>query len=168
MKEIVFVIFTIITLAGCTNHPNTPSTKASEKIQVDTTVVTGHEANFKNDSFFYDEGRSSFEILAGNSDSGYDYQTVETNYQIGFLTIDGNFSNLKHSLIKKTTNTKTCTGCEGRERSILVQISSLDTPKKPTVKIEKDCDDIFFDSHTFKTITYGCCGAEDELEILDY
>lgn len=134
-------------------------------------AVISASSDSKNDTsniLYGDSGQSKFIITAGDANSGYDFQTVETNYKLSFIALSGGYSDLKHYFAKYTTISKTCTGCEGQERKIKVELHPFDNPKQTDLIIEKDCDDLTLDVHTYKTVKYGCCGAENELAIYDY
>jgi hypothetical protein len=134
---------------------------------VDISVSSDNKKDTSN--FLYsDSGQSTFIITAGDANSSYDFQTVETNYKLNFIALSGGYSDLKHYFAKYTTISKTCTGCEGQERKIKVELHPFDNPQHIDLTIEKDCDDLTLDVHTYKTTKYGCCGAENELAIYDY
>ena len=128
----------------------------SRLIKSDTSRVT-----------FTDSSKTSMEIRAGATDSGYVYRTIETTYRSAYIAPRGK-ENIKHYFAKYITTTKTCTGCEGRKRNIKIELRAFEEPSKPVISINRDCDDIILDVNYYKTITHGCCGAEDQHEIYDY
>ncbi len=168
MKRFLIITLLIMQLIGCTNSSSSESNKSTFDVKMELDTLKEDDVKINNTAIFQDQGLSTFEILSGDANSGYDYQVVETNYSIKFLTLNGDYSDLKNYLLKQTSTTRTCTGCESQEKNIKIELSSLDSPGKTLLEIEKECDIIFFDAHTFKTINYGCCGSEDEIEIFDY
>lgn len=116
---------------------------------------------------YSDSDQSTFKITSGDSISGYDFQTVETNYKLVYIA-PHNYNSLKHYFAKYTTISKTCTGCEGQERMIKVGLNSFDNPQKTELTIQQDCDELTLAPRTYKTAKFGCCGAEDQLAIYDY
>jgi hypothetical protein len=148
-------------LFGC--KPKT--TTENNALQTDSLpLVENHEIN--NPSFF-DKSISGFQIISGNKQTGYDYQTVEVTYDVLFLILDGH-KELVHYIAKYTTTTKTCTGCEGVERNIRVEIYSFEDNSKPVMEIDKNCDKLEIFVDTYKTAIYGCCGAENSYEVFDF
>jgi hypothetical protein len=152
MKQIPIILLVTIQLAGCVDKSKPVSNDNSE--QPDTTK-----------SIYSDSGLSRFEILSGDDATGYDFKTVETNYKLVYLDLDGD---LKHYFAKYVTTTRTCTGCEEPQRNIEVKLNSFDNPATTVRTINHDCDDLILDVDTYKTIDYGCCGGEDQLEIYSY
>lgn len=116
---------------------------------------------------YSDYGQSTFILTSGDSISGYEFQTVETNYKLVYIALH-DYRSLKHYFAKYTTNSKTCIGCEGQERTIRVGLNSFDNPQKTELTIEQDCDDLTLDVRNYKTAKYGCCANEDQLAIYDY
>ena len=154
MRQILTILLLTIQLTSCVDKSKSDVNVSSDSLdQLDTTK-----------GIFIDSGVSRFEILSGEN-SGYDFKTIETNYKLVFLSL---YDELKHYFAKYLTTTKTCTGCEGQERNIDVRLNSFDSPAKTVRTINKNCDDLILDAHTYKTIVYGCCGGEDQLEIYDY
>lgn len=155
-----FLLITII-LFGCKSK----TTNESNELQTDNLhFVENQEIH---DQSFFDKSITSLQVLSGNEKTGYDYQTVEVNYNIVFIILYGH-KNLEHYIAKYTTTTKTCTGCEGVERSIKVEIYSFKDNSKPVLEIDKNCDKLEILTNTYKTTIYGCCGAEASYEIFDF
>jgi len=154
MRQILTILLLTIQLNSCVDK-----SKSDGNISVDNSKQPDTTK-----SIFVDSGESRFEILSGE-DSGYDFKTIETNYKLVFLNLEGD---LKHYFAKYLTTTRTCTGCEGRERNIEVKLNSFDNPATTVRTINKNCDDLILDAHTYKTIVYGCCGGEDQIEIYNY
>lgn len=141
--------------------------KKQEHIKADELVsftVLKDTFNFK----YKDSGRSTFMIKGGHKDSGYDFQSIETNYKLSFLSLSKNTNDLKYYIAKYTTITEGCTGCEGHDRSIQISLHSFETPNKTELTIEKECDEIMLGVENYKTTKYGCCGTAHELAIYDY
>lgn len=166
MKQLLILILITIQLISCND-----STKSEERhldsdpaIQLDTLK----DSKTTNDVLLFDEGLSYFEVSSGDLKAGFNYKIVETNYDLVFIApLDGN-SKLQYYLAKYTTTTKSCNGCEGHERNIKVKINSFDNPTQTILEIDKDTDKVNLNLHNYETITYGCCGAEDNFEIFDY
>lgn len=157
MKRLFLLTIYAVQLYSCADkHHHDKQYNVSSDSKADTSKI-----------IYADSGQSTFEILAGDTNSGYDFKTVETTYKLVFIAPHG-YSNLKHYFAKYTTTSKTCTGCEGQERNIKVELNSFDNPQKTELTIEQDCDDLTLDVLTYRTAKYGCCGAEDELAIYDY
>src|SRR5690606_14236955 len=57
---------------------------------------------------------------------------------------------------------------EGQERNIDIKLNSFDNPGETVRTINKNCDDLILGAHTYKSIVYGCCSGEDQIEIYDY
>ena len=110
---------------------------------------------------------SNFHVLSRDKNTGYDYETVEINYKVVYIIPDGH-KELENYVAKYTTKTKTCTGCEGQERNIKVEIYSFDEPDKSVMKIDTNCDELTLLTNTYKTTIYGCCASENIYEIFDY
>jgi len=116
---------------------------------------------------FHDKGSSTFEIISGNNDTDFYYKIVETNYNTAFLGLPDS-DDWIHYIAKYITTTSSCTGCEGQVRDIKVELRSFGHPENIALTIDKKCDKIELNYSNYKTITYGCCGSENELEIFDY
>lgn len=151
MRHFCIILFLTTLLIACNDKSNPDVGRTSDN--VDSTK-----------SLFVDNGVAEFRILDGEN-SAYEYQITETNYSQAYLDVDGD---LKQYIAKYLTKTKTCTGCDGRERNIEIKLSLFDKPSETVRTINHRCDNIVLDAHTYKTITYGCCGGEDEIEIYDY
>lgn len=116
---------------------------------------------------FQDKDTSSFEILSGNKDSGFEYKTIDVSYKHAYLMLPGQ-NDLNDYFAKYITTTNTCTACEGQERNIKVSLRPFDEPENTALTIDKDCDKLDLFTYNYHTTKYGCCGAENELEIFDY
>lgn len=116
---------------------------------------------------FQDKDSSTFEILTGDNDSNFSYKIIETTYKTAFLGLPA-YDDWTHYFAKYTTTTSSCTECEGQERNIKIELRSFANPEHIVSTIEKNCDDIKLSYNTYETITYGCCGGENELEIFEY
>src|SRR4030095_11832529 len=155
MKQLLLPGILALLFFSCNDKPQPEKITAAE-IKKDST----------NDKYS-DSGQSSFTILSVDSNSGYEFKTVETNYKTAYLDPDGD-KDFDHYIAKYTTTTKSCTGCEQQERMIKVELNSFKAPAKTILTIEQKCDDLLLDATTYKTTKYGCCGAEDQLAIYDY
>lgn len=164
MKRILHLTIIAIAFCACSTRQEKGDIQVSTNRNSDKFDTKKDTSNF----IYSDSGKSSFIITAGDAISGYDFQTVETNYKLNFIALSGDYSDLKHYFAKYTTISKTCTGCEGQERTIKVELHPFDNPLQTNLNIEKDCDELTLNVHTYKTIKYGCCGAENELAIYDY
>jgi hypothetical protein len=118
-------------------------------------------------SEFVDKGSASFEILKSD-EYGYAYKIVETNYQTAYIDASGKEGEPKNHFIKKITTTKAGTNDEGQERNIKAFIYPFANPKQTVLTIDKECDNIEFDTYTYKTTIWGCCADESQYEIFDY
>jgi len=159
-KFLSFLLTSIVLLA-C--KPKT--TSVTNELQSDNLFFV--ENQVMDSPPFFDKSISSFQILSGNEKTGYDYQTIEVNYNVVFIILDGR-KELEHYIAKYTTTTKTCTGCEGVERNIKVEIYSFEDNSKPVMEIDKNCDKLEIFVDTYKTTIYGCCGAENNYEFFDF
>ena len=115
---------------------------------------------------YTDSTKSSF-ISSDSTSNGYTYKKIETAYKILFITPHPN-SNLKHYVAKYITTTEASTNNEGQQRNIKIEIRPLDNPDKIEFTIQKDCDEIILNDDTYKTLNFGCCGAEDQIQLYDY
>ncbi|HWW41410.1 hypothetical protein [Pedobacter sp.] len=159
MKRLPYITICTFTILGCSNIQNSDKNgnKGLSNPKVDSVK-----------NVYADSGQSSFSILTGDSSTGgYDIKTVETTYKVVFIASHSD-KNFKHYFAKYTTTSKTCTGCEEQQRNIHVELGAFDNPQKTAFIIDRDCDDLTLDGMTYKTVKYGCCGAEDKLQIFDY
>ena len=152
-----------VVLLGC----NLKTKNQSNEPQLDTPSFADTTSQKTSNVFSIDESVSSFHILSGDNKMGYDYETVEINYKVVFIIPNGH-KKLEHYIAKYTTKTKTCTGCEGQERNVKVEIYSFDAPNKLVMEIDKNCDELTLFTNTYKTTIYGCCADENIYEIFDY
>ncbi|MCX8473537.1 MAG: hypothetical protein ORN85_07805 [Sediminibacterium sp.] len=116
---------------------------------------------------YADSGQTKFIITAGDSNTRYDFKTIETKYKVVFIDLKNNY-NYKDYFAKYTTTSEFCRGCEGQKRTIKVELRSFDNPQKSALTIQKDCDDLTLNIPTYSTVKYGCCGEENQLAIYDY
>ncbi len=160
MKKIILIILIFNALLSCNSKKSEKKNerRAANNVQIDSASLT------KDNALFLDKSTSSFAILSGKEDTGYDYQIVEVNYKVVYIRLQG----LEHYIAKQVTTTNTCTGCEDQKRNIKIYISPCKSPENIVATIDKDCDEIQLNVDTYTTIAYGCCGAESEYEIFDY
>ncbi|MEO7177118.1 MAG: hypothetical protein ABIS69_05060 [Sediminibacterium sp.] len=121
----------------------------------------------KSKVFYSGSGKSSIEIMVLDSNQSNAYTTVETSYKIVNIAIQAK-REPHHYLAEYTTTTKSCTGCEGQQRRIHVELKDLDKPQKTLYTIDQNGDELMLENHNYRTVTHGCCGAEDYLAIYDY
>jgi len=155
MNQLLLLGIIALPLLSCSDKPHQEQVHATE-IKKDST-----------DNKYSDSGQSTFSILAVDSNSGYEFKTIETNYKTAFLDPDGD-KNFDHYIAKYTTTTQSCTGCEQQERTIRAELNSFSAPKKTILTLEQKCDELLLDATTYKTTKFGCCGAADHFEIYNY
>ncbi len=163
VKQVLLLALIGIMFVGCNSRTNVES----DKSQSGNSFVSDTVKQKADNALFSDESMSRFQIFSGDEDTGYDYKTIEVNYKVVFIIPDGR-KELEHYIAKYTATTKTCTGCEGRERNIKVEIYSFEKPSKPVLTIDKNCDQIDLSADTYQTTVYGCYQDEDSYEIFDY
>jgi len=139
----------------------------SNDLQLAKPSYTDTTSQITSNAFFFDESVSRFHVLSREKDTGYDYETVEINYKVVNIIPDG-YKELENYIAKYITRTKKCTGCEGQDRNIQVEIYSFDATNKLVMKVEKNCDELTFFTSTYKTTIFGCCASENIYEIFDY
>ncbi len=164
MNKVLLLLLFGTVLLGC--KPKT-SVESGESQSPEKPLLADTVNQKVSNALFSDESMSSFHILSGDENSGYDYKTVEVNYKVVFIIPDGH-NVLEHYIAKYTATTKTCTGCEVGGRNIKVEIYSFEKPPKLMMTTDKNCDNIEFSSDTYKTTVYGCGEGEDSYEIFDY
>jgi len=164
MKDkILLLVLVSVVLLGCKSKTRTQS----DETQFEKPSFADTSSQKTSNAFFFDESVSSFQILSRDKDTGYEYETVEINYKVVYIIPDG-YEELNNYIAKYTTRSKTCTGCEGQERNIKVELYSFDAPNKLVMKIDKNCDELILFTNTYKTTIYGCCASENIYEIFDY
>lgn len=155
MKQLLLPGIIALLLSSCSDKPQQEQAPDNGNREDSTT------------NKYTDSGQSTFSILAIDSNSGYEFKTVETNYKTAYIDPDGD-KNFDHYIAKYTTTTKSCTGCEQQERIVHVELTSFKEPHKNILTIEQKCDELALDATTYNTIKYGCCGAENQLAIYNY
>lgn len=123
------------------------------------------DSNLPQSSLYKSTALSSFEVLKKDSLAGVTYRSVDQAYKVVYIAPEGETA---YYLAKYTTETNGCTGCEGQERSISVELKTLEDTSNVVCSIRHACDEIFLESNYYKTVEHGCCGAEDELTLYDY
>lgn len=118
-------------------------------------------------SIFTDTTPASFEITQKDTMAGVTYKITDVRYQIDYIGPNPAVE-ITNYLVKYITTTKSCTNCEGHERSTAVEIRALDQPEKTLYTIQHDCDEVVLETDYYKTIKRGCCGAEDKLALFTY
>ncbi len=165
MNRLLLLGVFVVQFYGCSDKATQDKVSQDKPQQAGTTVPEIKKDTSKN--IYSDVGQSSFAIVSRDTDSGYDFKMVEVNYKIAFIDPKGN-KDFNNYFAKYTTTTKSCTGCEEDERSIKVELNTFDNPKTTVVTLEQKCDELTLDAQTYKTVKYGCCGAEDQIGIYDY
>ena len=164
MKDkILLLVLVSVVLLGCKSKTRTQS----DETQLEKPSFADTINQKTNNAFFFDESLSSFYVLSRDKNTGYDYETVEINYKVVFIIPDG-YKELENYIAKYITRSKTCTGCEGQERNIKVELYSFDAPNRLVMKIDKNCDELTLFTSTYKTTIYGCCASENIYEIFNY
>ena len=72
-------------------------------------------------------------------------------------------------LIKETSTTTQLDGAEGNHTELVCEFiynHNVNDPKN--FELRHECDDIEFDSDYYRTVKYGCCGAETYFELYNY
>lgn len=163
MKPALLMISISIFLSSCNSNVETTPIQSSDNSSATQVVTVRDTAK----SIFADDGKASFNITSVDSNSGYNFKMIETNYKVAFIALHDS-RDLQHYIARYTSETKSCTGCEAQERRIKVELRPFEHPEKTDLTILQDCDELTLDVRTYKTAKYGCCGAEDELAIYDY
>ena len=175
MRRLLSLIIGSIIIFSC--EEKSISDKQEESVDTDTIKkeLTYSETNknkepeiSQNTGSYIDKGEAFFEILSGNPENGFDFQSVETTYKLAYISANGDYKNLKNYIAKFISKTKSCTGCEGQSRKIKVGLYPFDNPKDAEIIIEKECDNIELNAHNYKATKYGCCAEENELGLFDY
>jgi hypothetical protein len=109
---------------------------------------------------------SKFEIISRADKFGYTYKSVESNFQNVSIQLDSNYD--KEYFANIITTTKKTLGIEGQERNIKIDIRTFEYPSKTLIEINKDCDEIDLQNHTYRSVKYGCCSNPNYYEIFNY
>ena len=109
---------------------------------------------------------SKFEIISRLDKFGYTYKSVESNFKEVEIQLDSNYD--KQYFANIITTTKKTLGIEGQERNVKIDIRTFEHPFKTLIEINKDCDGIDLQNHTYTTVKYGCCTNPNYYEIFDY
>jgi hypothetical protein len=148
MKKLIIILFGLV---SCNNN----------NLQADKSPVSSQDTSIYNETAV-----SKFEIISEKDEIGYTYKSVESNFKPVSIQLKKFDDNQYFAHI--ITTTKRATSLEGQERNIKVEIKSFDNPMKTIIQIDKNCDNIDFKNHTYKTVKYGCCGSLAHYEIFDY
>ncbi|MDR2918839.1 MAG: hypothetical protein LBV72_05690 [Tannerella sp.] len=165
MKHLLINILIAIQLTGYSAgkvwaEQNEPVSNIQTKNTSQTDTISANR-------LFQEKSTSSFEIIPGNKNMGFEYKTIDISYKHAFLLLPGQDS-FNNYFARYTITTNTCTACEGQERNIKVLLRPFEDPEKTALTIDQNCDQLDLYFHNYQTIKYGCCGAENELEIFDY
>lgn len=165
MKHLLINILITIQLIGYSAgkvwaEQNEPVPNIQTKNTSQTDTISANQ-------LFQEKGTSSFEIVPGNENMGFEYKTIDVSYKHAFILLPGQ-DNFKDYFARYTITTNTCTACEGQERNIKVLLRPFEDPEKTALTIDRNCDQLDLYFHNYQTTKYGCCGAENELEIFDY
>ncbi|MGB4776650.1 MAG: hypothetical protein WBP45_15840 [Daejeonella sp.] len=154
MKQLTIIILLAIQFASC-----------GDKSRKDTYTQTSNDST--NSANFSDSGESSFQLIKYDGETGYQYKSTEVNYKTvninPFHTADA-----EYFIAKYTSSTSAATSKENQDKTIEVELRSMKTPDKTALKIKQDCDDLFLEQDYYKTVKYGCCGAEDQIKLYNY
>lgn len=150
MNRLLILLFLTFGLLSCNNNSKTDKPKNSS------------EPN----SIYNENIESKFDILSEKDEIGYTYKSVESNFKKVSIQLEK--FDLKQYFANIITTTKTSTSLEGQDRNIKITIKSFDNPTRTIIEINKDCDNIDLQNHTYKTVKYGCCGNLNHYEIFDY
>ena len=150
MNRLLILLFLTFGLLSCKNNSKTDKPKNSSEAK----------------SIYSENIESKFDILSEKDEIGYTYKSVESNFKKVSIQLEK--FDVKQYFANIITTTKTSTSLEGQERNIKIRIKSFDNPAKTIIEINKDCDNIDLQNHTYKTVKYGCCGSLNHYEIFDY
>lgn len=116
----------------------------------------------------YDEtAKAKVEIFKHNEEGiGNVFRFTGVTYEPHYLLL--NKSDFDYYIAQFTTTTIFMEGAEGQQRIFNVKIKDKTNASKVLVEINQECDEIKLESTTYKTISYGCCGAPTVYEIYDY
>lgn len=150
MNRLLILLFLTFGLLSCNNNSKTAKPKNSSEAK----------------SIYSENIESKFDILSKKDEIGYTYKSIESNFKKVSIQLEK--FDVKQYFANIITTTKTSTSLEGQERNVKIRIKSFDNPTKTIIEINKDCDNIDLQNHTYKTVKYGCCGSLNNYEIFDY
>lgn len=154
MKKLIIITLFAIQLASCgdKSHKNSNAQKSDSSA---------------NSASFSDTGESSFQLIKHDDETGYQYKSTEVNYKTvninPFHAADG-----EYFIAKYTSLTSAATSKENMDKTIEVELRSMKNPDKTVLKIKQVCDDLTLEQDCYKTVKYGCCGAEDQIKLYNY
>ena len=150
MNRLLILLSLAFGLLSCKNHSKSDKGKKSSETK----------------GIYSENTESTFDILSEKDGIGYTYKSVESNFKQ--ISIQLEEFDIKQYFANVITTTKTSTSLEGQLRTIKVIVKSFDNPTKTIIEINRDCDNIDLQNHTYKTVKYGCCGNLNHYEIFDY
>lgn len=117
-------------------------------------------------TIYTDSGSSSIQIIKNDSIKGILYQTIETRYQIIYLTPQKNVH--ENFLAKYIIERKTSTGSELQNTNYEIELKPLTKSYGKNILIKQNCDDIMLEPSNYYAVKHGCCGTPDIIRIYDY
>ena len=161
MKNAIY--FFLLVLFACSSEEPKPIdsiTPVAQTIEFPEGDSISNQFDFLDTSFF----KITSKIVNGD---GFDFEKKEVLYDLEYLRLPVN-KQLDNYLARTTIRTKSCTGCEEGDKKIKVQLYPYGELKSPILTFEEKCDKIDMEVDYYATTKYGCCGAENDVKLLDY
>lgn len=158
MKKTLLILPFILFLLACQNNKDKSPMLGEVQPVHDTSLAQNDKAMNRSQAFF--------EVTDSN-EGGYAYNSVEVTFENVYMRLRKN-ADFAQYVAKYTTHTQAHSGAEGQDRTIKVEVYGFGDLNSPLLEFEQKCDKLTMANQRFETITYGCCAAENLVEVFDF